>query len=148
MSENNGVQIWIRGGGGYSWEFVARVCLTVLQILTLFQIKKFSFSTLVFRPGNKAYPSSDLAQAEIMLSLLRFERQLKDFVKLCGIRILLFLFCSFFFNWIYKYVHAFAYSLENHTRIQTKLEAYIRFRPNLRKNHTLWGGGHIPIRQT
>lgn len=34
---------------------------------------------------------------EIMLSLLRFERQLKDFVKLCGIRILLFLFCSFFF---------------------------------------------------
>ena len=84
----------IRGGGcGYSWEFL--VGRTVPQILIQFQTKKFSFSTLVFRPGKKPYPSSDLAQAEIMLPLLRFGRQLKHFLKLCRIRILLFLFYSF-----------------------------------------------------
>ena len=79
--------------GGNSWEFL--VGCMVLQILTQFQTKKFSFSTLIFRPGKKPYPSSDLAQAEIMLPLLRFERQLKHFLKLCRIRILLFLFYSF-----------------------------------------------------
>ena len=85
----------IRWGEGYPWEFLFRVCRPILQILTLFQTRKFSFSTFVFRPGKKPYPSSDLAQAEIMLSLLRFERQLKDFLKLCRIRILLFLFYSY-----------------------------------------------------
>ena len=35
--------------GGYSWEFL--VGRMVLQILTQFQTKKFSFSTLVFRSG-------------------------------------------------------------------------------------------------
>ena len=79
--------------GGNSWEFL--VGCMVLQILTQFQTKKFSFSTLIFRPGKKPYPSSDLAQAEIMLPLLRFERQLKHFLKLRRIRILLFLFYSF-----------------------------------------------------
>ena len=79
--------------GGNSWEFL--VGCMVLQILTQFQTKKFSFSTLIFRPGKKPYPSSDLAQAEIMLPLLRFERQPKHFLKLCRIRILLFLFYSF-----------------------------------------------------
>ena len=35
---------WIMpGGGGYSWEFLARVCRPVLQILTLFQLKKCHF---------------------------------------------------------------------------------------------------------
>ena len=35
---------WIMpGGGGYSWEFFARVCRPVLQILTLFQLKKCHF---------------------------------------------------------------------------------------------------------
>ena len=33
------------------------------------------------------------------------------------------------------------YSLENHTRIQTKMgKVYSPFRPKRRKNHTLWGG--------
>ena len=34
---------WIMPGG-YSWEFLARVCRPVLQILTLFQAKKCHFS--------------------------------------------------------------------------------------------------------
>ena len=43
---------WIMpGGGGYSCEFLARVCRPVLQILTLFQAKKMPLFTLLFRPG-------------------------------------------------------------------------------------------------
>ena len=53
------------GGGGYSWEFVVGLCRTVVQILILFhQTKKSHFP----------HPSSDLPEAEIMLSLLRLER--------------------------------------------------------------------------
>ena len=37
--------------GGYSWEFLVGLCRPVLQILTLFQTEKLSFSTTVFRPG-------------------------------------------------------------------------------------------------
>ena len=39
------------GGGGYSWEFVVGVCRPVLQVLTLFQTPKLTFSTLILRPG-------------------------------------------------------------------------------------------------
>ena len=56
------------GGGGYPWEFLVRVCRPILQILALLQTITFSFSTFVFRPGKKPYPSPDLAHAEIMLS--------------------------------------------------------------------------------
>ena len=41
------------------------------KILTLFQTKKLSFSTPVFRPG----------VGEIKILLLRLERQQKDFLK-------------------------------------------------------------------
>ena len=48
--------------GGYSWEFMVGVCRPVLQILTLFQTKKLSFSTTVFSPGlYNPFPFSDLA---------------------------------------------------------------------------------------
>ena len=40
-----------RGPGGYSWEFVVRVPRPVLQILTLFQIKKPFIFHAVLRPG-------------------------------------------------------------------------------------------------
>ena len=36
---------------GYTWELLVEVCRPVLQILTLFQAKKVSFFTPVFRPG-------------------------------------------------------------------------------------------------
>ena len=52
------------GGGRYFWEFVVGLCRTVVQILILFQTKKSHFP----------HPSSDLPEAEIMLSLLRLER--------------------------------------------------------------------------
>ena len=39
------------GGGGYFWEFLVGVCRPVLQILTLFQTKKYHFP----------HPFSDLA---------------------------------------------------------------------------------------
>ena len=38
-SHGNGCQL----PGGYSWEFLVRVCYPVLQILTLFQTKKCNF---------------------------------------------------------------------------------------------------------
>ena len=58
--------------GGYSWEFVVGLCRTVVQILILFQTKNSHFP----------HPLSDLAEAEIMLSLLRLERQQKRFLKI------------------------------------------------------------------
>ena len=47
--------------GGYSWEFLVGLCRPVLQILTLFQTKKLSFSSTVFRPGvdNKRAPTKN-----------------------------------------------------------------------------------------
>ena len=118
--------------GGNSWEFL--VGCMVLQILTQFQTKKFSFSTLIFRPGKKPYPSSDLAQAEIMLPLLRFERQLKHFLKLCRIRILLFLFYSFELNrQIRSCVPVFPRKpLPNSDQTRS-----------LRKTHILWSGTYL-----
>ena len=51
----------------------------------------------------------------------------------------------FIWNWIDKYVHAFPDSLESRYRIQTKLEAYIRFLSKPAQNpYPL--GRHIPIR--
>ena len=58
--------------GGYSWEFVVGLCRTVVQILILFQTQKSHFP----------HSSSDLPEAEIMLLLLRLERQQKRFLKI------------------------------------------------------------------
>ena len=41
--------------GVYSWKFLVEVCHSVLQILTLFQTKKMSFSTPFFRPSLVTY---------------------------------------------------------------------------------------------
>ena len=57
--------------GGYSWELLVGVFYSGLQILTLFETKK----------GHFPHPFSDLAYAEIMLTLLKLERQQKDFLK-------------------------------------------------------------------
>ena len=72
--------------GGYSCEFLVRVCRPVLQILTLFQTQKCS-STPVFRPG---------LQAEIMSSLLRLER--KNKLKIFQIHFFEFPYFSFFLS--------------------------------------------------
>ena len=57
--------------GDYSREFFVGVCRLVLQILTLFQIKKFHFP----------HPFSDLASMKLCHQLLRLEQQQKDLLK-------------------------------------------------------------------
>ena len=67
---------------GFSWEFLVGMCRPVLQILSLFQTKKYYFP----------HPFSDLEmvtkhnttclhKTEIMSSLLRLKPQQKDFLK-------------------------------------------------------------------
>ena len=67
---------------GFSWEFLVRVCRPVLQILTLFQTKKYHFP----------YPFSDpevvtkrnitcLHKTEIMSSLVRLKLQQKKAIS-------------------------------------------------------------------
>ena len=68
--------------GGYSCEFLVRVCPPVLQILTLFQTQKCS-STPVFRPG-------------LLSSLLRLER--KNKLKILQIHFFEFPYFSFFLS--------------------------------------------------
>ena len=41
--------------GGYSWEFLVGVCRPVLQILTLFQTKKFHFSQLFLDQASRIH---------------------------------------------------------------------------------------------
>ena len=80
---------------GFSWEFLVRVCRPVLQILTLFQTKKYHFP----------HPFSDpevvtkrnitcLHKTEIMSSLLRLNRS-KRFLEIHFEFILHFLSYSF-----------------------------------------------------
>ena len=69
-------------GGGYSWEFVVGMCRPVLQILTLFQTKKLSFSTHVFRPG--------VGRNYVIITKIRTPT--KRFLKIY----LEFAYCSFF----------------------------------------------------
>ena len=59
------------GGGGLLLGIVGGGVPPVLQILTLFETKKWHFP----------HPFSDLAYAEIMLTLLKLEHQQKDFSK-------------------------------------------------------------------
>ena len=108
------------------------LCRLVLQlVLTLFQTKKLF-----------PYPLSDLAskihtffQTRPSITLAR--QQKEDPFR---IRILLFLSYSFEIETTNTFM-PLPYSLENHTRIQTKIgKVYSPFRPKRRKNHTLWGG--------
>ena len=101
--------------GGYSWELLVGVFHTVLQILTLFETKKWHFP----------HPFSDLAYAEIMLTLLKLEHQQKDFSKsISNCHSLITLSFLFSYNWSDKYFHTFIHSrsfLETYTRLQTKM---------------------------
>ena len=106
-----------RGGivGGYSWELLVGVFHPVLQILTLFDTKKWHFP----------HPFSDLAYAEIMLTLLKLEHQQKDFSKsFSNCHSPITLSFLFIYNWNDKYFHTFIHSrsfLETYTRLQTKM---------------------------
>ena len=125
------------GGGWYSWEFLAGVCCPVLRILTLFQTKKKSLQTRplksisIFGPG---------LWAEIMSSLLRLERKPKIPSNAFRIRISY----SFGIETTNTFIHS-SNSLENHTRIQTKMDkVYTRFQTKKAQNpYPL--GQHVPI---
>ena len=73
------------GGGGVTPGNCWWVYHPLLQILTLFETKKWHFP----------HPCSDLAYAEIMLTLLKLEHQQKDFSLRIVIRLLPFLSYSF-----------------------------------------------------
>jgi len=92
-------------GGRYSWEFLVGVCRPVLQILTLFQTKKYHFP----------YPFSDLSfRHKLSYHWLSLERKQN---KSSPVRIL---FLSYLFG--IETLNTFIYSrssLENHTRFQT-----------------------------
>ena len=102
---------------GYSLEFLVGACCSVFQILTLFQTKNCCFPHLI----------SDLAEAEIMSSLLRLERKQKNSSKIFRIRIFLCLSNSFGTEMINMFIHSHR-SLESHTQFQTKMgKVYTRF---------------------
>ena len=73
------IDIAIQMPGGYSWEFLVGVCGPVLQILTLFQIKKIVIFHIRFQTwgGHKTQQH----KREIMSSLLRLKPQQKEFLK-------------------------------------------------------------------
>ena len=74
-----------------------------------------------------------------MSSLLRLERQQKDFLNFISHISLSLLFI---WNWNKEYIHG---SLENHTRFQTKLgKVYIRFETkSAQKPQILWGKTYL-----
>ena len=101
---------------GFSWEFLVGVSRPVLQILTLFQTKKYHFP----------HPFSDLEvvtkrnitclhKTEIMSSLVRLKLQQK---KPFGIHVTLFSY-SFGIETTNTLIHNRS-SFVNHTRFQTK----------------------------
>ena len=65
---------------GESWEFLVGVCLPVLQILTLFQTKKMSFFTPIFRSKIHTHFQT-CPWAEIMLWITWIKAQTKKFFK-------------------------------------------------------------------
>ena len=93
------------------------VCRPVLQILTLFQTKKWYFSHLF----------SDLAFKKWCHHYLDYNSNKKYFLKSIRITIFLFLSYSFGTETINTFVHS-RNALENHTRFQTKMsKVYTRF---------------------
>ena len=83
---------------GYSWEFLVGVCRLVLQILTLFQTKKMSFS--------RSHPFSDLAFRQTLCHNYLDQSANKNFFKCIRSRIFLFLSYSFGNETINKFIHS------------------------------------------
>ena len=120
------------------WDFLEEVYRPVLQILTLFQTKKMSFFTPVFRPDlQNPYPLLDLASKKLCHHYLDWNTKTNDFL----IRTFLFLSYSFGIEKINTFKHSRC-NLENHTRFQTKIcKVYVIvpvFRPKQSKNPILF----------
>ena len=123
---------WSKPGGGVILGILCGVCRPILQTLTLFQTKIVIFPFSDFRP-------------EIMSSLLRLERKHKSFLKsIFEFALSLFLSYSFGVEKPNMFIHSSS-SLENYTRIQTKMgTASTRFRTETAQGPNLLGL-HIPI---
>ena len=93
----------------------------------------------------KSVPVFRPSLLEIMSSLLKLERQVKDFLESTSIRMSLFLSYSFGIETKNTFIHSRS-SLENHTRFLTKFsKMYNRFlTEKALKPYPL--GRHIPIR--
>ena len=127
----------IAPGGGYSGNSWWGVCRPALRILTLFQTTKchfpHPFSELeVVTKRNLTYVFSTLR--EIMSSLLRLERQQKDFFLSYS----LIVFIIETTNTFTQYNRS---SLVNHTRFQTKV--YTRLHIKTTPKYALWGGIYL-----
>ena len=125
------------GGGGYSSEFLVGVCRPVLNSYPYFRPKHAIF-TPVFRPDVVVtnFPTG------FAVIKLRISAKVKNWSNLA--RTLYFGYFSFsiIHFGVKKFIRS-RWSLENHTRFQTKMvKIYTRFQTKT-KNHTLWGGTYL-----
>ena len=137
------------GVGGYSWEFFVGVCRPVLQILTLFQNKKYVILQTRFQ--NRPPKSIPVFRPVLWAPELAFRQKLchhyldsvckqKNSSSAFWIRIFLLLSYSFGIETINMFIHSRS-TLENHTPFQTKMgKVYTCFQAKTRP-----GGGLIPI---
>ena len=104
-------------GGGYSWEFLM-VCRPVLQIVTLFQIKKCNLPPLFSDQASRNHTCFQTWP----LCYHYFDQSAKQKNSSSPFRIRMFLFLSYSFG--IETINTFIdcrSSLENHTRPQTKM---------------------------
>ena len=132
MHSNRGIPLG--GGGGYSWEFLVKVCCPVPQILTHFQTKKCNFP----------HPFSDLAfRQKLCHHYLVVRAQTKNYSKPFQIRIFLFLAYSFGIETINTCIH----SLVPWKTIPDSRPKWSKcitvFRPKRLKNPTRWGDTYL-----
>ena len=116
---------------GFSWEFLVGMCRPVLQILTLFQTKKYHFPHPFSDPDVVTKRNiTCLHKTEIMSSLVSLKLQQKKAISNS---------CYTFF--------LIPLELKRRTRWYTTVVPLLTIpvsRPKRRKNPTLWGW-HIPI---
>ena len=133
------------GVGGYSWEFFVGVCRPVLQILTLFQNKKYVILQTRFQ--NRPPKSIPVFRPVLWAPELAFRQKLchhyldsvckqKNSSSAFWIRIFLLLSYSFGIETINMFIHSRS-TLENHTPFQTKMgKVYTCFQAKTRPR---WG---------
>ena len=122
-------------GGRKSWEFMVGVCRPVLQLLTLFQIKKINFQTRF-----QTWRWSQNAALHVYINQkschhVRLIPQQNDFE---------FAYYSFFLIYL-ELIHTGRSSFVNHTQSQTKMgKIYTRFQIKTAQK-PVWGGTYPDV---
>ena len=131
------------GGGGVLLGILRVGVPPVLQILSQFQTKNVIFHTrFQTRPLTSIPVLRPHLWAEIMLSLLRLEREQKHYSNPFRIGIFFFLSYSFGIEAINRFRHSCS-SLENHIRFQTKMgQEYVRFQTKTAQKTLPDGAAH------